>query len=375
MDKNKNDFHQYESYQPNQLQKIPPKSNRFAKINAWLERHNKLVLILLVVFIIIIGGTISYLFFNLKFQPITAESIKQADPKFYSPLTGLEVSEADSKRPVTAAMIENTPEARPQSGLADAGVVFESVAEGGITRLLALYQEGRPSSIGPIRSVRPHFASWVAAFDAGLAHVGGSDIALNKLRSGEIKDLDQFFNAAAYTRVSDRRAPHNVYSSNEKLQALNQKKGYNSSKFSSWKRRTKDTPSKSPDAQSINVPISTGQFTVSYTWNAANNTYTRTLGGTSHVDREGGQLTPKVVIILQVPHDVIRDSNNYSYPDVNGSGKAWLFQNGVVSELTWSKAGDKEQIKFTDTKGKTPELNPGQTWISAIKPDKTPTWQ
>ena len=78
---------------------------------------------------------------------------------------------------------------------------------------------------------------------------------------------------------------------------------------------------------------------------------------------------------MQVPHDVIRDSNNYSYPNVIGSGKAWLFQNGTVAQINWSKAGDNDQIKFTDTTGKNVELNRGQTWISLIKPDKTPSWQ
>ncbi len=346
-----------------------------ARINSWLKTHTPHVLIGLAIICLTLGGALFYLFDSLQFATTPAATIKKPPEKFTSPLTGLEVSEADSKRPVTAAMIENSPEARPQSGLKEAGVVFESVAEGGITRFLALYQEAKPGILGPVRSVRPHFASWVAAFDAGLAHVGGSDIALAKLRSGQIKDLDQFFNAGAYYRANNRAAPHNMYTSDESLQQLNAAKGWQTSSFTAWKRAKKPTPLQTPTARSITVPVSTGLFAVQYDWDAASNSYARSQAGAAHNDREGGRITPSVVIVMQVPHDVIRDSNNYSYPNVIGSGKAWIFQNGGVTEVSWSKASDQEQVMFKDAAGAALELNPGQTWITAIRPDKSPAWQ
>ena len=376
IDVSSDEYHQYESYQPH-LQPIDKiKGGRVARINAWLKKHWIPVLIALVVIMIAIGSFLAYSFQQLQFDNTTTSTPKKKESKkFYSKLTGVEVEESDTKRPVTAVMIENSPEARPQSGLKEAGVVFESVAEGGITRFLVVYQEGKPAVIGPVRSVRPQFASWAAAFDAGLAHVGGSDIPLKKLRSGQIKDLDQFFNANAYTRVSNRAAPHNVYTSDDKLQALNKSKKYNDSSFNAWKRKTKETPSQTPTAKTITVPVSSGVFAVNYTWDQASNSYLRSEGGAPHNDREKGQLSPKVVIAIEVPHDKIRDSNNYSYPDVIGSGKAWVFQDGTASEITWSKAGDKDQIEFKDAAGKPVELEAGQTWITAIKPGTVPSWQ
>ena len=373
-------FHKYESYQPHTLPVDRPKSGKITQINTWLKDHWVAVLVALAILTAGIGGTFFYLFHSLQFQPISAvKPVKKKEvQKFYSPLTGVEVPESDTKRPVTGIMIENSPDARPQSGLKDAGVVFESVAEGGITRFLVLYQEGKPETIGPVRSVRPQFASWVAAFDAGLGHVGGSDIPLKKLRSGQIKDLDQFFNSNSYTRVGNRAAPHNVYTSIEKLDELNKKKGYTSSTFTAWKRKlpnAKEKVTTTPTAKTISVPVSTGIFAVSYSWDSSTNTYLRSEGGAAHNDREKGQLSPKVVIVMQVPHDVIRDSNNYSYPDVIGNGKAWLFQDGAVTEITWSKSSDKEQIIFNDASGKRVELEAGQTWITAIRPDTIPTWQ
>ena len=261
--KNKKQHH-YESYQPHERPVDTPKGNKTARVNHWLKSHSKLVLAGLAVLALALGGGIFYLFNGITFESTPpVASIKKKEPTiYYSKLTGAEVSEADTKRPVTAVMIENSPDARPQSGLKDAGVIFESVAEGGITRFLVIYQEAKSTVIGPVRSVRPHYASWVAAFDAGLAHVGGSDIPLAKLRSGQIKDLDQFFNANAYTRVSNRAAPHNVYTSDDKLQALNKSKKYNDSSFNAWKRKTKETPSQTPTAKTITVPVSSGVFAV-----------------------------------------------------------------------------------------------------------------
>ena len=222
---NQNQFHRNESYQPNTNQMAkPPKKKRFAKADAWLKKHPKKSLMVLALTIFLSGAGMIFALSGGSFNVVTTPAKASEPKKFYSSLTGVEVTEAVSKRPVTGVMIENSPDARPQSGLKEAGVVFESVAEGGITRFLALYQEGQPKLIGPVRSVRPQFASLVAPFDAGLAHVGGSDIPLKKLRSGKIKDLDQFFSPDYYWRATGRYAPHNVYTSAQKLDALNKAK-------------------------------------------------------------------------------------------------------------------------------------------------------
>lgn len=376
-DKNKNEFHTHENYRPHELPIDQPKSSKFTRTNAWLKKRQWYVLSSVVVLALLVGGGITYAYSTLHFQAAVATTAKKKKfaEKTYSKLTGMEVSKKDSQRPVTGVIIENSQKARPQSGIKEAGVVFESVVEAGITRFLLLYQEAKPAVIGPVRSVRPQFASWVAAFDAGLAHVGGSDIPLGKLRSGQIKDLDQFFNAGTYNRVKNRAAPHNVYTSDDKLQALNKSKGYTSSNYIGFTHKIKVTPSIAPTAKTILVPVSTGQFATSYVWDPTTNQYLRSVAGVAHKDREQGQVSPKVVIAMQVPHDVIKDSNKFSYPDVNTSGKAWLFQDGIVTEISWSKTGDKQQIEFKDASGKVVELNPGQTWISALRPDKVPTWQ
>ena len=124
-----------------------------------------------------------------------------------------------------AATIDNITVARPQSGISKASLVYEAPVEAGITRFLAIYPEGEDvERIGPVRSARPYFLDWAAEFDALFVHVGGSPEALEKLRAYDMRDLNEFFNGAYFWRDRSRSAPHNTYTSTEKLIAADRKR-------------------------------------------------------------------------------------------------------------------------------------------------------
>lgn len=304
------------------------------------------------------------------------KTTKPPAKKIYSPLTGLEVvDDAATKRQVTAVMIENSPDARPQSGLKDAGIVYETIAEGGITRFVALYQESRPGLIGPVRSVRPYYVEWAAAYDPAVAHIGGSARALEMIRSGSYGvDIDQFFNAAGYWRASDRVAPHNVYTDFDHLDQLTSSKGKTSSTFTAIPRK-EDQKAKSPTASTITLPISSAYYEVGYTYDVATNSYLRSVAGAPHVDREGGQITPKVVVAIMVPMTIAMEDGYREQITTSGTGTGYIFQDGTAQQVTWQKADAKSQITFTDSSGKQVSLNRGQTWITALPEGRTPTWQ
>lgn len=301
---------------------------------------------------------------------------KVEPPKFYSPLTGVQVAdEAATKRVLTAIMLENSPDARPQSGLKDAGVIFEAVAEGGITRFIALYQEGRPALVGPVRSVRPYYVEWAAGFDPTVAHIGGSARALQMIRSGSYGvDMDQFFAAGSYWRATDRYAPHNVYTSFERLDSLAAAKGKTSSSFT-FAPRVDEKKVATPNASHIDIAVSSGVFAVDYDYDAASNSYIRKHGGVPHVDREGGQLQPKVVIAMRVQMSLGFEDGNREQITTTGSGQAYIFQNGTVQEVTWSKADAKSPLVFTGADGKPASLVRGQTWITALAAERNVSWQ
>lgn len=309
-------------------------------------------------------------------MPTVYNTTQKKIPTYNSPLTGVPLSdEALTKRHVTAIMIENSPDSRPQSGIKDAGIIYEAIAEGGITRFLALYQESRPGLVGPVRSVRPYYVEWGAAYDPAVAHIGGSARALQMVRSGDFGlDIDQFFNAGAYWRVNDRRAPHNLYTDFDHLDQLVAAKGKTASSFTPIDRKN-DTKSKSPNATQIHFPISSASYNSDYTYQSETNSYLRAVGGEAHNDREAGQVQPKVVIALHVSTSRELEDGYREQISTTGSGKAYIFQDGVVTEGAWQRPDAKSQIAFTDTAGKPIKLNRGQTWITALPSNRNPSWQ
>ncbi len=341
------------------------------KVN-WFKQHKKLTIILAVVGVLLVaGGTTAALYFALR-NPSEPEPVAKVAPKpepkpvYYSTLTGAEVeTEAITTQAVTGIMIENSPAARPQSGLKNSGVVFEAIAEGGITRFLALYQEQKPKLIGPVRSVRMYYVNWVAAFDASVAHIGGSAGALREVRNGKYRDIDQFFNAKAYWRATDRYAPHNVYTNFERLDALNKAKGYTSSTFTGFTRKD-STASATPTATSIDVKISGPLFNSHYDYDAETNTYNRSQAGAAHLDREDKQISPRVVIVMKVDQTTVFEDGYRQSIKAIGNGTAYIFQDGTVQEVTWRKPSASEQITFTDKDGADVPLARGQTWITAV---------
>ena len=325
----------------------------------------------LIVAVLLIGGSggIYALMKNLSESPTPTAPVvqkKEEPPKTTEPsrLTGVEIPIELNKRPVTAIMIENSPDARPQSGLKDAGIVFEAIAEGGITRFNALFLESQPDYIGPVRSVRPYYIDFFLPFDAAIVHAGGSAEGLAKIRTLGVKDLDHGANAGAFRRVSQRFAPHNLYTSMAALDAASQARGYTSSQFTSWERKKKETPAQTPSAKSIDVTMSSPLYNSHYDYDAASNTYKRSLGGRPHIDEKSGQqLSPKVIITLVMAYS---KNGIYSVYQTSGSGQMYVFQDGQVAQGTWKKGDSKSQFEFLDSAGKKLALNPGQTWVSLV---------
>jgi hypothetical protein len=354
---------------------------RFAKLRQFVDRHHIAILLICGAILIFLGSSIAFLITHQSPSHdnqtnLTVKKKPQPAKKYYSPLTGLEVAdETATKQAVTGVMIENSPEARPQSGLKQAGVVYEAVAEGGITRFLALYQGDKPNLIGPVRSLRMYYLGWASAYQASIAHVGGSYNALSEVRNGNYRDIDQWFNSGSYWRASDRYAPHNVYTSGEKLNQLNNAKGYKTSEFSSFPR-TDGKSSENLTATTVNINFSSALFNTSYTYSKDTNSYLRSLAGAPHNDRESGQIAPNVVIAMEVGLQRRNNLDHYEDAITTGSGKAYIFQNGTITEATWSRESFTSPLKLIGADGKEVALNRGQTWISAFTPGRgSVSWQ
>ncbi len=339
----------------------------------WRPTKKQAAIIAVVVFLLA-GGLVSLALTHKAQSPkqsvkqVVAPKPKTAPTTVPSTLTGLPVAPSVNQKPVTGVIIENSLQARPQSGLDQAGVVFEAIAEGGITRFLALYQDTQPSYIGPVRSARPYFVQWCLGFDCALAHVGGSPEALTDITNWGVKDLNQFYNGSYYQRISSRYAPHNVYTSMTQLNALEVSKGFGAPQFTGFARKP-DQPSKSPTAASIDLTPSSYYYNVHYAYDAKTNSYDRSEGGQPHMEiNQNGtqtQISPKVVIALVMQYGLEADGYHSVY-NVVGSGQAYIFQDGTVTIGTWQKTSMTSQITFTDSSGKPIRLDSGQTWLTAV---------
>lgn len=356
-------------------------TTQLAKIRKAIADHPIKAVIFCIVAMTLLGISLFiYLFPSQHHAEKTAKTSTDTTPTaqktaklFYSPLTGREVAnESAIKSPVTAIMIENSPDARPQSGLKKAGIVYEAVTEGGITRFLAIYQNEKPSIVGPVRSLRPYYLDWATPYNASIAHVGGSPDALRRVRDGSHRDIDQFFNSKSYWRALDRYAPHNMYTNFKLLDALNKQKGYTSSTFIGFNRQD-GKPAKKPNATDISITMSGPLYNTTYKYNKNDNNYTRYLAGAKHKDREAGTITPDAVVGMIV--SMRPDASGYrQIIDTSSTGVAYIFQNGNATKAVWRKKTPRAPLELLNQDGTPFSLVRGQVWVSAVPKSNGVSW-
>lgn len=197
------------------------------------------ILIALIVILAIILGVIIYLLLQ-KPDEIEIQKAEFAEP-IYSVLTGEEIPmEEINSNPTFCVQIPNGNDGgRPQAGLTQAGVIFEAIAEAGITRFAAVFQNAGTSVIGPIRSLRPYYLDWDTPFDCTIVHAGGSDEAMAALRAGGQRDLNESFEYM-WREQGSGRGWNNLFTSPEKMLQFNQANGFNQSNIVAFPRLTPD---------------------------------------------------------------------------------------------------------------------------------------
>lgn len=294
-----------------------------------------------------------------------------------------------TKRRPLAVMIENHLDARPIIGLSRADVIYEAVAEGGITRHMAVFLCQDAGDIAPVRSARTYFIDWLSEYDALYAHVGGAndsggDInpkadALGQIRTYKIKDMDQFgLGFPTYWRGTDKLAPHNVHSTTKKLWEAADKESWGpeddngarwDKNFQMWKFKDDATLDVRTDQKPIVVPYWTSQQDYTETWNydKTANVYKKSYGTTAAIDPLTSEnLSAKDLIIQFQVETRTGDIDGHLLYGTKGTGRALIFMDGKVIDGKWVKADRLSRTKFVDSKGKEIELNRGQIWIQTI---------
>lgn len=303
-------------------------------------------------------------------------------PKIASRLNGSLVDPKDANLTPLAVMIENHPDARPQSGLAQADYVVEAIAEGGITRFMAVYgNPNQPVTVGPIRSARTYFVDFAKELNAFYAHVGGSTTGLSEIQKVNLSDLDQFqVGAPTYNRKPKAGVAleHTMFSTTAKLwqYATETKHWSTTANYTAWQFKDDAPVAERPASQIVSVSVSSPAFAVKWTYDPTDNSYSRSMAGTPHKDAETNQVIRAKAIILQtvdrqqIVDQATKELWQYS---LTGSGKAKIIQDGQVIDATWRKSGN-ERTRFYTAEGTEITFVRGHLWHQLIHPDTTLTF-
>ncbi|WP_139492204.1 DUF3048 domain-containing protein [Brevibacillus dissolubilis] len=308
-------------------------------------------------------------------QPVTTPSpVTTADPTqptaptyaYTAPLTGLGTDHPTDSRPVMV-MINNHPKARPQSGLSQADMVYEVLAEGEVTRFLAIFQSQKPKVIGPVRSIRPYFIQVGTGFDAVLVHAGGSPEALETLAQSDFSYINEINNAPYFWRESFRRAPHNLYTNLDRITKAINAKGFRPTgeiPYFPFVAQDSQITEGSP-ASKINITFHPS-YKASYTYSAEKGRYLRFTQGQPHNDlNTNEQLSVKNLLIISAEHQVL-DNEGRRHVDVVGPGDGYLFQQGKVRPVKWKRSGGVIRAYEDEALTKELPLLPGNTWVNIV---------
>lgn len=377
---------------------------------------SKKIAVLIAVLAFALSSALSYFYFAnsaigskilLRYRPPAFSGISNGDltkgPKTEEcPINGEYKTKAQKarweKRRPLGVMMENHLDARPQSGLSDADVIYEAVAEGGITRFLAIYFCQDAKIIGPVRSARIYYVKLLQEYgDYPLyGHVGGANTPGPADALGEVRDLgwegyndmNQFgvpfpYYYRDYDRLPDRATEHTMYAVTSKLWEYAAKKRkltdvdedgkkWNGN-FTSWKFKGAAKTSERGSVSKINFgfwsKFDADNYNVIWTYDKETNTYKRTNGGQPHIDKNTMKaLTAKNVFVIFADES----SANDGYPgghllyDVVGTGKGLFFQDGKAIKGTWRKSKEEARMKFFDEKGQELSIVRGKVFVEIL---------
>jgi hypothetical protein len=291
------------------------------------------------------------------------------------PLTGLpEGSGQQADRVALAVKIDNIAPALPQAGINDADVVIEELVEGGLTRLMAIFQCNKANEVGPIRSARISDADLLALLHGSvLGYSGANSKDMPPIYAHSGAALIAYDNKPQFFHLSSSRpAPHNVFSSTSTL--LN----------AGLQLRPKLKAPKPLFTYGAIDPLAHRAHRIYMSWPAASALWTwskdswlRTQGGRADILTDGKQVSATNVVILNVNiastglHDVLGAPSPLDV--TTGSNTAWVLRDGKMIKGKWTRKTRNDEFSLTDAQGHTIALAPGRTWIELLPTPRKPS--
>ncbi len=291
-----------------------------------------------------------------------------------SRITGKWIKEDVAKKRCYAVMINNIEYAfLRQTGTSKADIIYEALAEGGITRMLAVYEDVRGiKKIGSVRSARHYYVQFAKEWDAIYCHFGHTKYATSKIKSLGTENLSGLsaIGGVVYYRDSHIAAPHNVFTTGEKMKKGAKKLGYSLKRDENamakhFNFHEKDTAlAGGKKADKITIPFS-NYSTCKMKYDAGKKVYKKYEYNKKHMDTYyKKQLAFKNVIIQLVSEKNI-DRNGYQTMSLNNNkGSGYYYTDGKRTSITWVRNEDTNTMEYYDDTGNLLTVNPGKTYIA-----------
>lgn len=289
----------------------------------------------------------------------------------------LQIIDVDSKTRPIAVMIDNHPSARPNhTGLQDAYIVYEIIVEGGFTRYMAIFKDQETEKIGPVRSARHYYLDYALENDAIYAHFGWSPKAESDIRNLKVNNINGL-SSAAYWRDKNFFAPHNAFTSVEKLKEHISKLSSNTK--ANYERETTkknlfdysieeiDLSVKEDFEVANNISIKySSSTTTSYVYDSVEKVYKRFVNNKDHTDNlTKEQYTAKNIIVYKLNTISLDNTGRRDIKNI-GSGSGYYISNGISVPIKWQKDTRTGQTIYTYENGESIVLNDGNTYIQIL---------
>lgn len=289
-------------------------------------------------------------------------------------LTGEWIKKKLAKQRPVSCMIGNTESALPQYGIGQAQVIFEAPVEGGLTRLMGIFENYKEiEKLGSVRSSRLYYAYYSMGFDAIYLHYGQASYAQGFLESGQIDDLNGLeyeVDKAVIYRDTAKKAPHNAYATGKGLAAGIELKQYETKyqkgfeghfQFAAEEEPVEPGGKNSQDAVVVQPGYQANKPYFEY--NPKDGLYYRYQYGARQIDgNDASQLAVKNILIQNSSVRTL-DDKGYLEIAVTGEGTGWYITGGKAAEITWKREEQFAPTKYFDSEGNEILLNPGKTWV------------
>lgn len=316
--------------------------------------------------------------------------VEDPEPLYIDPLTGREADEGLSAQRPFAVMLNNLSKALPQVGVSKADVIYEIVAEGGITRMMAVFQELEGvGDIGCVRSARDYYVSLAAGHDAIFVHAGGSPQAYTALKGGGMPYLDfvngPYGNSMSWRDQARKKSAgfeHSLFTSSEKILDNFPEKfpRTHSEGFEVGWTFDKEAPAGGQEAVKLTVPFSnyktghftydeqSGQYLIEQHINKKDVPYVDGAGG--------GQVSVSNVLVVYTDVNQVKgDDKGRMAVRTTGSGDGLLLRDGQLFEITWKRDSEKSCLSFWDKQGDPIPLAVGPSYINVVKTGSAVEWE